>query len=48
MNPSFVGKYILITGAAGGLGSQLARNYAKLGANLLLASRHVKLSLIHI
>ncbi|WP_265463196.1 SDR family NAD(P)-dependent oxidoreductase [Aeromonas salmonicida] len=42
MNLPFEGKYILITGAAGGLGSQLARNYAKLGANLLLASRHVK------
>ncbi|SBS31028.1 3-oxoacyl-[acyl-carrier-protein] reductase FabG [Marinomonas spartinae] len=40
MNTSFEGKYILITGAAGGLGAQLARTYAKLGANLLLASRN--------
>ncbi|HGH6024246.1 TPA: SDR family NAD(P)-dependent oxidoreductase [Vibrio mimicus] len=40
MNTSFEGKYILITGAAGGLGTQLARTYAQLGANLLLASRN--------
>ncbi|MCG9684202.1 hypothetical protein L1D31_16800 [Vibrio sp. Isolate23] len=35
MNTSFEGKYILITGAAGGLGT-----YAQLGENLLLASRN--------
>lgn len=40
MNTSFEGKTVLITGAAGGLGTQLARTYAQLGANLLLASRN--------
>ncbi|BCL73909.1 short-chain dehydrogenase (plasmid) [Vibrio nigripulchritudo] len=40
MKTSFEGKYILITGAAGGLGTQLAHTYAQLGANLLLASRN--------
>ena len=40
MNLSFDGKFVLITGAAGGLGRELARGYAKLGANLLLASRN--------
>ena len=42
---SFSGKTVLITGAAGGIGSAMARAFAAHGAALKLAD---KLSLIHI
>lgn len=41
MELSFKDKTVLITGAAGGLGAHLAKTYARLGANLILASRNL-------
>ena len=40
MENTFKNKTVLITGASGRLGIQLAKDYAKLGANLILGSRN--------
>ena len=37
--PAYKDKVIIITGASGGIGSELARQLAKQGALLVLASR---------
>lgn len=36
---NFTGKVVLITGSSGGLGSVMAREFAKRGANLVITGR---------